>query len=185
MSLQPFYHSAVVVFCGPHDEGEYVPMRRIDQAILLARNTRAPLLVAGDGNYGSDVQWFARRAGQSGIAYVRAFYDERASTLADAQRIADELLVNPPLMSVVNVHLVTDDWHMNRATAILAGELARALRERKPRVTRIPVRNGPRPPAHILEGERQGLEDYLAGRYGQRRAHAPYGKPCEEAPAVK
>ena len=170
------------MFCGPHDEGDVVPLRRINRAIVLSRSTRVPLLIAGDGNHGRDVDWFARRASQAKIPYIRAFYNDRASTLSDAHSIIDELLVNPPLMSVTDVHLVTDDWHMARAAAILDGELHLALRERRLRVIRTPIQTGPRPPAHVLIGERQGLADYLAGSYGQRAVHPPYGKPCEARP---
>lgn len=182
MSLHLFYRSVVAMFCGPHDEGDSVPTRRIDRAIELSLELCSPLLIAGDGNHGQDVQLFVQRAQASGVLYVRRFYDDQACTPADAKSVANELIHNPPFMSVKDVHLVTDDWHMARATTILEGELKREMSHSQPTVHPVRVTTGPRPPEVVLLGERQGLEDYLAGRYGSRIAHPPYGKPCEARP---
>ncbi len=180
MSLHPFYRSVVAMFCGPHDEGEGAPTRRIDRAIELSVELCSPLLIAGDGNHGEDVRRFARHAEQNGVAYIRALFDARRCTPSDAESIVHELVNNPPFMSVRHVYLVTDDWHMARASGILEGQLQRLLSRPTLEVIRCPVTTGPRPPDPVLQGERQGLLDYLAGRYGERKAHAPYGKPAEE-----
>lgn len=179
--MHPAYRSVVVMFCGPHDDGETIPKRRIDHAIDFARMSGSPLLIAGDANHGQDVSWFTRRALNAELPYVRAFYDRTGSTLTDARSIVQELLNNPPFMSVKDVHLVTDDWHMARAARILKGELRREMIHSRPAIRPVPVTTGPRPPEEILKGERQGLEDYLACRYGRRIAHPPYGKPASMA----
>lgn len=180
MSLHPLYRSVVAMFCGPHDEGEGAPTRRIDRAIGLALELCSPLIIAGDGNHSHDVRRFAWQAEQDGVHYVRALFDARCSTFSDAQSVMGDLLNNPPFMSVRQVHLVTDDWHMARASGILECELQRLLSRPILEVIRCHVTTGPRPPDDVLAGERQGLEDYLGGRYGSRVAHPPYGKPCEE-----
>ena len=188
MSLHPFYRSVVAMFCGPHDEGEGAPTRRIDRAIELSVELCSPLLIAGDGNYGMDVDLFVSRAETAHVVYVRAFFQRPPSTLTDARSVVSEIINNPPFLVVRDIHLVTDDWHMVRAAGILEGELQRGMPHRQspdrpvPTVRREPVTTGPRPPEDILHGERQGLLDYLAGRYGSRVAHPPFGKPCEVQP---
>ena len=185
MSLHPFYRSVVAMFCGPHDDGDSAPTRRIDRAIELSLELCSPLLIAGDGNFAEDLQFFSARAEEAGVLYVRWFYERLASTRTDAQSIVNEIINNPPFIRVANIHLVTDDWHMARAAAMLEGEqrhlIARDHHASLPTVHRVPVITGLRPPDVVLAGERQGLADYLAGRYGERKAHPPFGKPCEEA----
>lgn len=84
-----------------------------------------------------------------------------------------------PFNHVHTVCLVTDDWHMPRAHAMLVGELGKRL-TRKIRVMAGAVTNGPKPPQSVLEREVRGLEAYLSGTYGQVPMGQHFGKPAFE-----
>jgi len=163
--------SAVVMFCGPHDEGDQTPTRRIDQAIQLALSLDVPLFVAGDAFNGEEVARFQAHAWHTGVSVIIPAFDARHCTLADAQAVATKI-VEHRLDRLSHLHLVTDWWHMERASLMLERELARIL-GRTIRVQPSSVFAGPTPSSLVHENERQGLEDYLAGRYGQRQVVDP------------
>jgi len=168
--------SVVAMFCGPHDEGNVVPRRRIDKAVEAALEHQVPLLIAGDGNNHRDVTAFMEIARFRGVRHVIGLYDPEANTLSDAVCVAKQVNDNPEFARVRRIYLVTDFWHMPRAKMMLETvciEYALQLD-----VISSPVTSGPMPPEAVLLGERQGIEDFLAGRYGLRKAHDPYGKPC-------
>ncbi|NQV89400.1 MAG: YdcF family protein, partial [Parcubacteria group bacterium] len=173
------YEAVVAMFCGPHDEGDDAPTRRIDRAIELALHLGLPLMIAGDGNGGLDVAQFNDLAVASGVFYVIALYDSGASTLSDAMCVAQNIGRDPRLDCVSTIHLVTDDWHMDRSKAMLEGELSDASwkRQNPPEVTPSCVTTGPQPARWVIDGERKGLKDYRSGRYGTGKAYAPWGKP--------
>lgn len=172
------YNGAVAMFCGPHDEGNDAPTRRIDKAIEVALRLGLPLMIAGDGNVGKDVAQFSARARLAGIGVVVPLYDQDASTLSDALCVAEELRRNPELKFVQSLHLVTDVWHMERAHAMLVRELNGQFHADSPTVIKCGVDSGPEPAAWVLEGERKGLADYQSGLYGSSVAYAPWGKPA-------
>lgn len=158
--------AAVVMFCGPHDEGDQPPTRRIDQAITIARDLEVPLFIAGDAFEGAEVQRFVVRAQNSGVQSAIQAFDPRHCTLSDAQ-VVGRVLVEREYSRLTRIHLVTDWWHMERAAAMLEGELATIVGRR---ILVVPesVMAGPAPDAMVHRNERQGLEDYRAGTYGQR-----------------
>lgn len=162
---------AVVMFCGPHDEGDRTPTRRIDHAINLARQFDAPLFIAGDAFGGAEVAGFQVRAWQAGVSQVLSAFDSRHCTLADAQSVAAKI-VEYRLDRLVRLHLVTDWWHMERAKAMLEGECERMV-GRRIHVTPSPVLTGPTPSPLVRQNEHQGLVDYLDGIYGSRKVVDP------------
>ncbi|KKW33057.1 MAG: hypothetical protein UY76_C0010G0014 [Candidatus Uhrbacteria bacterium GW2011_GWA2_52_8d] len=172
--------AAVAMFCGPHDEGDQTPTRRIDQAIELAILKGLPLFVAGDAFNGDEVRRFQVRAWHAGVSVVIPAFDPRHCTLADAQAVAVKI-VEHRLTRLSHVQLVTDWWHMNRALTMLERELARIL-DRTIRVQPISVLTGPTPSSLVHDNERQGLDDYLAGRYGQRQVIDPLRHRPELSP---
>lgn len=170
--------SVVAMFCGPHDEGGGVARRRIDKAIETALEHQIPLLIAGDGNNCKDVTVFMEMARSRGAHHVIGLYDSEANTRSDAVCVSNQLKNNPEFARVREIYLVTDFWHMPRAKTILEAICRQDRLEVQ--IISMPVTNGPMPPEIVLAGERQGIEDFLAGRYGLRKAHDPYGKPCSE-----
>jgi hypothetical protein len=159
-------HTAVAMFCGPHDEGNQVPTRRIDQAINLALSTGSPLFIAGDRFNGDEITRFKLRARNQGVTTIVEAFDPRHCTLSDAQATAREILARG-YHQLTSIHLVTDWWHMPRAAAMLRGELQSTL-GRVLEVIESTVHNGPCPVDLVLSNEKQGLDDYRAGTYGQR-----------------
>jgi hypothetical protein len=175
--------AAVVIFCGPHDEGELVPTRRIDHAITTGLSRGLPLIIAGDAFHGQEVSRFQARAWHAGVEAAYGAYDQRHSTLSDAQAVATVIRQHftDPLARFCRVHLVTDWWHMRRARTMLVEELKGVLHH-PIEVLATPVMIGPRPCEEVFVNEQQGLEDYLAGVYGQRRVidplcHSPDDNP--------
>lgn len=168
--------SVVTMFCGPHDEGNDVPRRRIDKAVQVALAHQVPLLIAGDANRGKDINAFVAIAKSQGVRHVVGLYDPAASTFSDAFCVARELKIRPEFGNVSRIYLVTDFWHMLRASIMLERIcLDHALQVE---IIHAPVTKGPVPPEVVLAGEQQGIEDFLAGRYGTRKAYDPYGKPA-------
>ncbi|TAL50760.1 hypothetical protein EPN81_01850 [Patescibacteria group bacterium] len=163
--------SAVVMYCGPYDEGNQPPTRRIDHAIALSRRFDLPLFIAGDAFEGKEIDRFSVRAWEAGVASVIPAFDPRHCTLADAQAVAREIL-SRDLACLSHLHLVTDWWHMDRASTMLERELAQIL-GRIVRVQPSSVFSGPAPSRLVHENERQGLNDYLVGTYGQRQVVDP------------
>lgn len=163
---------AVAMFCGPHDEGTQTPMRRIDKAVELALVYQATLFVAGDAFNGDEISFFQMHALKRGVTRVIPAYDSRSNTLGDAQAVARCIRQRSTLEGLRKIYLVTDWWHLERAKAMLIGELRKNL-ILGIQVVGIGVTQGPHPGNEVLENELQGLTDYLAGNYGQRRVHDP------------
>lgn len=182
--------AAVIVFCGPHDEGQKVPTRRIDRGIQEALEHKVPLLIAGDGNHGRDVKYFQRRAYQCGVKRVFPLYSKRhvrlkkgPSTIWDAWHAISCLDANPKLLEgKMKIVIVTDDWHMERTVLMFRGECMTNSKHCKDlMVIHALVLSGPQPPLVVFLGEEHGKADYTAGHYHpSRAAHPPYGKPAME-----
>lgn len=174
----------VVVFCGPHNNDGSISNVRINRAIeeahQLGRGTL--LLIAGDGNCGSDVRYFVQRAELEGIKNVVGLYDSGRCTLSDARVTVREIKDRVGASEPICVHLVTDWWHMSRAAIMLLSE-AQNTGINPPLIKCVNV-EGPMPPEHVLRGEIQGISDYLAGTYGQRQAYEDWGKPAAISPAI-
>ena len=168
--------AVTVMFCGPHDNDGMVSFRRVDHAITVANRESSPLLLAGDARRGYDLVLFRIRAIEGGVRDVQNLYHPKANTLSDAGSLARQLLT-PRFQQVVEILLVTDSWHMARASCMLAGELARICQGRTFTLVSKDVTIGPTPPEHVLDGELRGKEDYLRGAYGQRAVVQPFGKP--------
>lgn len=166
-----------LMLCGPHASRVWSPLyHRIDAAIIVAAETRTPLLVVGDSHGGEAVRHFAERARSRGIADVIEAYDPGGRTLTDARAALRMIGEHPALAAVTGLLVVTDDWHFVRAAQMLAGERERLLPNRRLVLHNRSTDAGPRPPPYVKEGERKGVEDYLAGRpydpFGE-----PFGKP--------
>lgn len=154
------------MFCGPHDEGDRIPTRRIDHAVDLASRLEVSLFITGDAFGGAEVLRFQARAWAAGVHSTLTAYDPRRCTLADAQAVG-RIIVDRQFLRLARVHLVTDWWHMERASTMLERELA-AIVGRRILVVPESVMVGPVPDATVHQNERQGIDDYLAGVYGQR-----------------
>ena len=164
--------SVVAIFCGPHENG-VVSFRRIDVAIQVALRIQVPLVIAGDGNFGRDLDVFAKRAHLAGVTIVKTFYDARANTLADAQMVCEHLSTSAEFYDVRTIHLVTDFWHMPRATLILISQMTTRLFE----LVCVPVMT-PVPSLDVLLAEQRGIQDLFSGQYGIRHNGVHFGKPA-------
>lgn len=183
----------VVLFSGPHlkdgaypepgERGNMVDERRIRKAIRAALDhADAGIAVFGDGNGGSDVAAFMGLARESGVARVWGFYDPtiaNPSTFTDASRAVSELAGHPEFSHVVNVLLVTDDWHMARAFAWMHRLLGQRGIQDRFVLHQVPVTDGPRPTQIMLEGEAKGLRDCELG-LPSVSYYPPLGKPAVE-----
>lgn len=178
--------AAVVVLCGPHDEGEKAPTRRIDRGIRDAIEYDAPLLIAGDSNKGKDVEYFFMLALEKGVKEVIPLFDARVrpSTIEDIRHAISYMNAHPErFLDRTKIVLVTDVWHMERAKVLLVGEARKlSILCQKLEIVSALVMNGPLPPEWVLIGEKKGIQDYFDGKYGASHvAHRPYGKPSMEA----
>lgn len=165
---------AVVMFCGPHDEGDQTPTRRIDHAISLAIRLEAPLFIAGDAFHGEEVERFCYRARYAGVMYVIGAYDsrhERQCTLSDAKTVTSKI-GERGFTRLSRLHLVTDCWHMKRAKQMLENELFIGL-NKVFEVVAESVHTGPPPPAETIALEQQGLSHYQEGTYGSHSVDDP------------
>lgn len=163
--------TAVAMFCGPHDEGDRAPTRRIDHAIRLALTRNLPLIVAGDAFGGEEVRAFQTRAQEAGVRVVLTAFDVRRCTLSDAQATATRL--RELGHDLDRVHLVTDWWHMTRSWVMMRGEVRTSIL-----IVPAPVFKGPLPCFRTLWNELRGAWHYLSGTYGQHTVvdplrHAP------------
>ncbi len=176
--------TVVAMFCGPHEDGN-VLFHRIDAATFYARTHQLPLLVAGDSNYGFDVEIYCQRARARGVRLVEPCYDDRhpvGSTLIDAKNLALALTVHKRFERVIHVHLFTDWWHVQRARTMAQGEIDQCMGDTGLiRVIAKPV-DAPHPGEARVLGEKQGLQSYLNGTYDSTQAaYAPWGKPAHDA----
>lgn len=167
----------VAVLCGPHDNDGSVCFRRVDRGIAVAIEQNIPLIVAGDANGRADVRLFCDRAHEAGVRTIYEAYDRRASTLFDVRSITRLLQFEPDLQDVKRVHLVTDYWHMARATVMLADQLRKRLGGSYA-IACENVMDGPEPPPDVFAREHRGLMAYIDGTYDTTSLpHVPYGKP--------
>ncbi|MCR4313897.1 MAG: YdcF family protein [Candidatus Uhrbacteria bacterium] len=172
--------TAVVMLCGPYDEGNHPPTRRIDRAIQIARQSNLLLFIAGDAFNGDEIRRFQDRALAAGVHSVLPAFDSRHCTLADAQAVG-RVILEHRFDRLSRLHLVTDWWHMERASTMLERELERIL-DRKILVIPESVMDGHVPDTTVHDNERQGLADYLSGRYGRRQVIDPFRHRPELSP---
>ncbi|MDG1949970.1 MAG: hypothetical protein P8J32_04085 [bacterium] len=151
----------VAMFCGPRDEGDgsTPSMRRITGAIDMALRLGTPLIIAGDSFGGYDVRFYAQAAEARGVEQVFGMFDPRITrpdTLSDARLIVRSVVA---MGSIRLVHVVTDDYHVARASAMFCGEYVRVTRDS------IGVNLAPVSGFHITdvmrENEARGLAQYL------------------------
>ncbi len=174
-------NAVVAMFCGPHNEGTEFPYVRIDRSIAVALERGLPLLIAGDAHRGRDLEYFRDYAQGAGVieVVIEPLYDPRASTLADAQMVAEWLRGHHAERGIQHVLLVTDLWHMFRAMIMLQGEINKRLPVGTVQSIPAAAFGGPRPPEDVILGEIKGARDYLDGTYGpDNRAYDSYGKPA-------
>lgn len=169
------HESIIAMLCGPHEDGR-PSQRRIYRAIDYALIKDLPLLIVGDGNHGKDVDSFAQHARGRRVNPVFTCYDAGANTLTDVRLIV-ETLNGDHFANVETVHLVTDVWHMARASLFLATTLARALPHRDIAIYPVTVHT-PDPPREILFAEARGIRHFLEGNYGVNGNALQFGKPA-------
>lgn len=170
-----FYREVIVMFCGPHENGQ-ISYRRIDAAIDAALRLNLPLVLAGDGNFGHDIKMFAERAHNMGVHPIESLYDQQATTLSDARLLCQFLRDNEAFQRVEKIHLVTDYWHMPRASLMLATLLLLHRTSHAFCISFISVQT-PRPSELVLHYERKGIHDFVNGRYGKNKPLIQFGKP--------
>ena len=177
-------HTLTLVLCGPHATRSWSPLyHRVDHGINVAVESNSPLLISGDAYEGRAVMHFADRA-ESRVRRVTVAYDSGGRTLTDAQAAIRAIRDHRELASVLEVLVVTDDWHAERCLTILRGEHAKIAANRPISFVDASTPVGPRPPSEVLEGERRGIVDYLAGT-PYRPFGAPYGKPFHPTEASR
>lgn len=167
-----------VMLCGPHENGS-VCNRRIDEAIYIASSKDIPLIIAGDGNYGNDIAHFTDRANLDGVHKTIGLYSERASTFSDSMMVADVLSKYDEFVDVNTIYLVTDWWHMPRASLFFTS----AMQLKKPGFVfdlKLVNVSTPRPPEWVIEAEHNGVKDFLRGEYGSNGCAVIFGKPSND-----
>ena len=162
----------VVLLCGPHKNGhngawsaENILFHRPDAALAEAKRLRVPLIIAGDGWNGEDVNFFWRYAyNQKVLAVIRAF-DRRGGTLHDIQA-ALTVLTDPLWADINEVRFVSDPEHA-RVLPFARGEAKKMLPEhRRMSFVHVAAFGGPAWSELEIEGELRGIEHYQAGVYG-------------------
>lgn len=108
---------AVVMFCGPLLPSGHIETLRIAEALKLAMDERAPLVIVGDEQRRSEVLNFASMAEERGLPSFRTIMAKSIKTSAYAAALAEQLKNDNP--QVTEVFLVTDDWHMQHVVAAL------------------------------------------------------------------
>ncbi|MFC1788173.1 YdcF family protein [Patescibacteria group bacterium] len=166
--------AAVVMFCGPHYDGQ-VHFGRIDRAIQVALRYNCTLIVAGDGNHNQDVKLFARRANRAGVRQVLQAKNGR-NTRGDAISAIKAIVGDDRISQLV---IVSDWYHMARCTIALYQEAARQLPERTFRISQVPVWQHFFDVLSILPNELCGIRDYLKHNPQTSRG-LPFFKPAIE-----
>ncbi len=166
-----------LVLCGPHECRSWSPLyHRVDAARDIARQNRTSVLVAGDVYDGRAVRHFAERLRREDVPTIEAF-DPGGRTLTDVRAAIRAIRDHRDLASVREVFVVTDDWHAERAMTMLRGERFKLAESRTISFIDASTSAGLCPPSQVLEGERRGILDYLAGN-PYRPFGEPYGKPA-------
>lgn len=169
----------VVMLCGPHKEDQVrsPQFHRVNAAIRLAKRYGRDLLVCGDATGGSDVELYVRHAHDHGYRDAVPLYDGGKCTLADVRSALTFVRDNTGDHSSGTVYVVTDEWHMDRALVMFRGEADKVLvHDQEYDFEPIAVVGGKRPLKWQRMRERQGIEDYIAGRYRTDSSLA-WGKP--------
>ncbi len=186
----------VLVLNGPRrrDDGR-IQHHRVRAGANLALQRGHPVLIAGDANNGRDLAEHEACARSLGVSSVFRAYDPGGRTISDVRAAISFLLHGLPethelFRRISGICLVTDQWHVPRALAMLRGELHARLGSDHPyTLDAFGVSGGEPPTEEMLYGEERGLQDYLAGKYGPSPC-APVGKPvpppsfvsCDDAP---
>lgn len=146
----------VVLFCGPRTNSGHPSTLRITRAIEVARSERARLLIVGDAHDGADVDLFVSMAKEHGVERVSPVRVEThlANTEMNAKQVA-LALKDTAYRSVNTVYLVTDHWHMQRATLHLQDALTRARATHAPDIIAINVTSAIELDESVLERERK------------------------------
>ena len=166
-----------LMLCGPHERREWSPLyHRVHAARDVAGATRTSVLVCGDSFEGRAARHFAELLDSWGVPATEAF-DPGGRTLTDARAGLRAIRDRAEFADVTDLFVVTDDWHAKRALTMLRGERTKILPGRDLAFHDASVDYGPRVAEEILEGERRGILDYLAGR-PYRPFGDPFGKPC-------
>ncbi|GEM_PF-1579121 len=193
-------NEVVVMICGPHHQkedgsrdgytcsGTHDGTRcfsRVDAAVAEALRRKAPLVICGDANEGRDVRAFHTRADAWGVASITQLIhpDGPSDTHRDLQMAVQLLLRDPEFAQVTRFVLVTDHWHMPRASMMAVDLIANVYVPAGRMLQFVP--SGVHcwePPLDVLERERDGCADFAAGDYQSGR-HG-YGKPALEKRAV-
>jgi hypothetical protein len=149
-------NTVIVLFCGPRTKSGHPSTLRITRAIDVARSERARLLIVGDAHDGADVNLFVSMAKEHGVERVIPVRvpSDRACTEQNAREIA-LLLQTPEYLSVNTVCLVTDHWHMQRASLHLEDALTRARATRAPDIIAINVTSAIELDESVFERERE------------------------------
>lgn len=178
----------VLVLNGPRrrDDGG-IQHHRVQAGADLALKRGHPVLIAGDANNGLDLAEHEAYARRFGVPSVFRAYDPGGRTISDVRAAISFLLYGLPethelFRRISGILLVTDQWHLPRALAMLQGELHARLGSDHPyTLDAFGVSGGEPPTEEMLRGEEQGLQDYLAGKYGPS-PYAPVGKPVLPPP---
>jgi hypothetical protein len=148
-------NAIVVLFCGPRTKSGHPSTLRITRAIDVARSERVRLLIVGDAHDGADVDLFVSMAKEHGVERVTPVRVEShlANTEMNANQVALELKY-AGYRSVNTVYLVTDHWHMQRATLHLQDALTRARATHAPDIIAINVTSAIELDKSVLDRER-------------------------------
>jgi hypothetical protein len=169
----------VVMFCGPHDDGMDHPLRRILEAIGQVRESEdaIPLVIVGGSHSRSDTRFFARMARHKGVADVVELIDHSVgelTTLTDVRFAVSEMMKIPLTRRLRQARLVTDDWHMPTARAMLQGELDRHFCGRSVSVSQVLVNTGPRPHRDVFFRLNKELNAYRGVRTLSQALASPF-----------
>lgn len=170
----------VVLFCGPRTDSGHPSTLRITRAIEVARSERARLLIVGDAHNGSDLDLFVSMAKEHGVDRVIPVRvpTEQANTKRNAQQIVVELsrnvgvdgVLKPVYFSLNAIYLVTDHWHMRRASLHLADELKLVRGVNIPEIIPMNVTSAMEIDEAVLEREQVLIEEFLdSTRRGQKK----------------
>jgi hypothetical protein len=108
---------AVVMFCGPLLESGNYETLRITSAIKCALDTRSPLYIIGGMHQSSAITLYQSMAKEHGLTSIHILLASDQKTMTYATCLVDALKNDAP--HVTEIYLVTSDWHMMSAYAML------------------------------------------------------------------